>query len=155
MIKKIKAACMARDKYDPDFIIIARTDARGADNIVEDKQFNECAARGLMCLEAGADMVFPESLRSREEFALYRKAVPGYLFANMTEFGATPFMTVREFFDLGYSIVIFPVSLFRYHAGQTIKALEILKQDGNQKNLVNEMMRRAAINELLNYTPGK
>jgi methylisocitrate lyase len=154
MVDKIKEACRVRDQLNPEFIIIARTDARGADNIDEDNQFNESAARGLMYLEAGADMIFPESLKSKEEFALYRKAVPGYLFANMTEFGETPFMTANEFFDLGYSIVVFPVSLFRYHAGQTIKGIEMLKYDGNQKNLVKEMMHRTAINALLNYKPG-
>ena len=104
-----------------------------------------------MYREAGAEVIFPESLRTQEEFAQYRKEVDGYLLANMTEFGKTPFISAREFMDLGYNIIIFPVSLFRYHAGQTKKFLSRLRQEGTQQHLVPEMMDRTEINGLLDY----
>jgi methylisocitrate lyase len=100
-------------------------------------------------------MIFPEALRSKDEFSLYRKEVPGYLLANMTEFGNTPFITATEFSALGYNVVIFPVSLFRYHAGTTRAFLAKLKIDGNQEKLVAGMMSRSDINALLNYKPEK
>ena len=153
MVARIKEACKTRDRHDPDFVIIARTDARGAANIDTGKQFEESIARGRMCREAGADMIFPESLKSQEEFALYGKETPGYLFANMTEFGETPFITAREFAEMGYNIVIFPVSLFRYHAGRSQIFLSGLNDDGNQRRFVQEMMPRSEINNLLNYKP--
>lgn len=153
MTAKIKDACRARDRYDSEFIIIARTDARGASNVNEEDQLDECMTRGQLYRSAGADMVFPEALASRDEFARFRKEVPGYLLANMTEFGKTPFIKTKEFFDLGYNVVIFPVTLFRYHAGQTMGALTKLKEDGSQEHLVSGMMNRSEINALLNYKP--
>ena len=151
MVDKIKKACAARDSVDPDFVIMARTDARGAANIDDKHQIEECITRGNLYREAGAEVIFPESLRTQEEFARYRKEVDGYLLANMTEFGNTPFISAREFMDLGYNIIIFPVSLFRYHAGQTKMFLSRLKQEGTQQHLVQGMMDRAEINGLLDY----
>ncbi len=151
MADKIKKACKARDSVDPDFVLIARTDARGAANIDDPRQFEEGITRGNSYREAGADVIFPESLRSKEEFARYRKEVDGYLLANMTEFGKTPFISAREFMDMGYNIILFPVSLFRYHAGQTRMFLSRLKQEGTQQHLVEGMMDRAEINSLLDY----
>jgi len=149
MIAKIKRACIARDKRDPDFVIIARTDARGAANVEENIQLQESIVRGNQYLEAGADMIFPESLRNKNEFTLYRKEVSGYLLANMTEFGTTAFLTTEEFSEIGYSVVLFPVSLFRYHAGMTPHLLTQLKEKGNQKDLVAGMMNREEINKFL------
>lgn len=153
MIVKLQKACRTRDKLDPNFVIAARTDARGASNVDKDDQLDESIARGKMYREAGADVIFPESLRSKNEFARYRKEVQGYLLANMTEFGKTPFIKAKEFMGLGYNIVIFPVSLFRYQAGQAKKFLSCLKEDDSQEGLVPEMMDRAKINSILNYEP--
>jgi len=153
MIEKIKKAIKIKNKYDSDFVIIARTDARGAANINENLQLQESINRGRAFREAGADIIFPESLKSRDEFLKYRSKVSGPLFANMTEFGKTPFIKYNEFEEMGYNIVIFPVSLFRYTAGRTLKALEILKNTGNQEKLIDDMMTRNEINELLNYNP--
>lgn len=150
---KIKTACAVRDQLDPDFIIIGRTDARGAENIAEKDQLQESISRGAFYLQQGADMVFPESLRNKEEFAAYRNQVPGFLMANMTEFGKTPFIKVREFEAMNYNLVIFPVSLFRYHAGQTKGFLARLRELGSQEELVQDMMNRSEINSILNYEP--
>lgn len=153
MIAKLRKACKTRDKLDSNFVIAARTDARGAANVDKDDQLDESIARGKLYQEAGADVIFPESLRSKDEFAMYRKEVPGYLLANMTEFGTTPFIKAKEFMGLGYNIVIFPVSLFRYQAGQAKIFLSRLKEDDSQEHLVPEMMDRAKINSILNYEP--
>lgn len=151
MEEKIKEACQTRDALDPDFIIIARTDARGAANIADPAQLEESITRGNLYREAGAEVIFPESLRTSDEFSRFRKEVPGYLLANMTEFGKTPFLTVKEFIDLGFNIIIFPVSLFRFHAGQSKSFLAQLKQEGTQRHLVKGMMSRSEINGLLDY----
>ena len=151
MVAKLKQACAARDRVDSDFVIIARTDARGAENVGEQNQLEESIARGKLYLESGADMIFPESLRNLEEFSQYREQVPGYLLANMTEFGMTSFIKAGQFRDLGYNVVLFPVSLFRYHAGVSKIFLSRLKEDGNQERLVLDMMTRSEINNLLNY----
>jgi len=153
MVEKIKAAVRARDRYDSDFLIIARTDARGATNVNEEQQFEETIQRGKIYLEAGSDMTFPESLRDEGEFRRYKEKVGGWLFANMTEFGETPYITWEKFEELGYHIVIFPVTLLRCHAGQTNVALQVIKDEGNQQNLVPQMITRDAINELLGYNP--
>jgi len=150
---KIITACAVRDQLDPDFIIIGRTDARGAKNIAEKDQLQESISRGAYYLQQGADMVFPESLRNKEEFAAYRNQVSGFLMANMTEFGKTPFIKVREFEEMNYNLVIFPVSLFRYHVGQTKEFLARLRELGGQEELVQDMMNRAEINSILNYEP--
>lgn len=153
MLEKVKTAVTARDEADPDFVIIARCDARGATNVDEDKQFEEAVTRGKAYLEVGADAIFPESLKNREEFQRYRKEVDGWLLANMTEFGKTPYIAYNEFSDFGYNMVIFPVTMFRYLAGRTAHALEILKKAGHQESLLTEMLSRKEINEILNYKP--
>lgn len=153
MQDKIRLMCRARDRYGKDFVIIARTDARGAVNVKTSCQLQESIERGRAYLEAGADMIFPESLKSISEFRKYRAGVDAPLMANMTEFGRTPMVTAGEFESLGYNVVIYPVSLFRYAAGQTLSALDSLRKDGNQRKLVPEMMRRRRINRLLDYEP--
>ncbi|MFQ5715770.1 MAG: oxaloacetate decarboxylase [Nitrospinales bacterium] len=153
MAAKIKEACAVRDRFDPEFFIIARTDARGASNVDSGAQLDESISRGKLYREAGADMIFPESLRTQDEFSQYRQEVPGYLLANMTEFGKTPLLRAREFTELGYNVVIFPVSIFRHHAEKTKVFLSRLKEDGSQKQLVREMMPRSEINSYLNYRP--
>jgi methylisocitrate lyase len=134
-------------------VIIARTDARGAVNVRESRQFEESVERGQAYLQAGADMIFPESLRSVSEFRKYRARIDAPLLANMTEFGQTPLLTARQFESLGCNIVIYPVSLFRFSAGQTLKALQSIRKHGNQRNLMPAMMRRERINRLLDYDP--
>jgi methylisocitrate lyase len=153
MQEKIRRMTEARDLYDGNFLIIARTDARGAANVDESRQLDESIERGRAYVEAGADMIFPESLRSLEEFKKYRDRIEVPLLANMTEFGTTPLLAARDFEKLGYNIVIYPVSLFRFAAGHTRAALRTLKRDGNQQQLIAEMMNRQEINMLLDYKP--
>jgi len=143
MVKKIIAAVNARRKST---VIIARTDARsveGLENAIE---------RAKLYVEAGADVIFPEALRSYEEFELFAKELKGVpLLANMTEFGKTPYLTVDEFRKAGFKIVIFPVTSFRYAMGAIREAFNVLKKEGTQKPLLDRMMTRWEFYDLIEY----
>lgn len=144
-IKKIKASVSAR--ASKKFLVIARTDARtvaGMDSAVE---------RARMYVDAGADMVFPEALLSRDEFRYFSKSVKAPLIANMTEFGRTPYITVDEFNAMGYSIVLFPVTVFRAALKAVESSLAVLREKGTQKGLLKKMKTRDEIYRLLKYTP--
>ena len=98
---------MSEHRPSDDFLLIARTDAAGVHS------FADAVARGQQYREAGADMIFPEGLRTEEEFAEYAEACPGLLLANMTEFGKTPQISAARFESLGYDMVIYPLSMMR------------------------------------------
>ncbi|BCU70935.1 methylisocitrate lyase [Stygiolobus caldivivus] len=141
MVLKIKAALKARR----DMLIIARTDSKAINGL------DDAINRAKLYLEAGADVIFPEALESKEEFAKFSKEVRAPLLANMTEFGKTPFITAEEFRDLGYKYVIFPVTIFRVAAKAMKEALEVLLKEGTQKNLLDKMMTRKEQYEVINY----
>ncbi|MFP3313132.1 MAG: methylisocitrate lyase [Thermocladium sp.] len=143
MIKKIRAAVDAR--RDENFIIIARTDARDVNGL------DDAIERANAYVEAGADMIFPESLHDEEEFRTVAQRVKAPLLANMTEFGKTPYITAKRFEELGYKVVIFPVTTFRYAMGAVRKALRTLKNEGTQKSLLGDMMSREEIYQLIGY----
>ena len=105
MVGKIKAAAGAR--RDPDFMIIARTDARAVEG------FDRAVERAGEYIAAGADAIFPEALQSLEEFRDFAKEIDAPLLANMTEFGKSPLLSFHDLMELGYRIVIFPMSAFR------------------------------------------
>ncbi len=141
-----------------DFIICARTDARGVDGF--EAAINRAAAYTL----AGADMIFPEGLATEEEFALFAQAMqriarvgtnqPPYLLANMTEFGKTPMIPLSRFQQMGYSCVIYPVSLLRVAMGAVTKALRQLKAEGSVESFMPHMQTRKELYDLIEYTPG-
>lgn len=160
MIEKVQwAAKVARDIDGGRFIVCARTDARGVDG------FEAVVDRASAYVLAGADMIFPEGLTSEDEFSRFAKAIanvrrPGmergaYLLANMTEFGKTPLIPVARFAEMGYSCVIFPVSLLRVAMGAVDRALATLRRDGSVQNLLKEMQTRQELYGLIDYTPGK
>ncbi|MGP0567014.1 MULTISPECIES: isocitrate lyase/PEP mutase family protein [unclassified Nitrospina] len=153
MVSRLKQAVAVRNGLAPDFLIVARTDSRGAANVDIACQLDECIERGNRYREAGADVIFPEALKDGDEFVRVRKELVGPLLANMTEFGQTPLMGAREFARMGYDFVIFPVSLFRFHAGCTKGFFSTLSKEGSQKNRLSEMMNRKEINGILNYEP--
>src|SRR5207302_8258890 len=105
MAAKIRAACAARS--DRDFVIIARTDARGVTG------FDDAVRRARLYREAGADAIFPEALESADEFAAFARAVPAPLVANMTEFGKSPSLDLAALGAMGYRVVLYPVSAYR------------------------------------------
>lgn len=141
--EKIAAASAA--KASPDFLLIARTDARGVEG------YDSAVSRAHAYLKAGADGVFPEALESREEFARFAKDVDTVLLANMTEFGKTPFMTADEFAEMGYDLVIYPVTLQRCAMKATQEALRTLKAERSQRSMVGRMQSRVELYELLDY----
>ena len=145
MVAKIKAAVAAR--RDPDFMIIARTDARS----VED--FDRTVDRAEKYLAAGADAIFPEALQSAEEFRDFAKAIDLPLLANMTEFGQSPLLSFQDLVELGYRMVIFPQSAFRVAMKASEKFLRALKKSGSQKEWIDEMQTRQELYELLDYDP--
>jgi len=142
MVKKIIAATEARRG---DMVIIARTDARGVEGL------ESAIERAQVYVEAGADVIFPEALTSLEEFKEFARRVRAPLLANMTEFGKTPYITVDEFRDAGYRIVIFPVTTFRVALGSIREALTRLKEEGTQKGFLDRMMTRREFYELIGY----
>jgi methylisocitrate lyase len=143
MEQKIRAAAMAR--IDLDFVIVARTDARGVDGL------EAALGRAGRYLEAGADFIFPEALRSREEFATFRREIEAPLVANMTEFGRSPLLSVAELDQLGYRIALFPVTAFRAAMKAAERALEAIRRSGSQRELLDSMQTRAELYDLLGY----
>jgi methylisocitrate lyase len=147
MVEKIDAAC--RHRLSDEFIIIARTDARSTDGL------EEAIERANHYRKAGADMIFPEGLHSEDEFAQFAKESPGLLLANMTEFGKTPDITAQRFAELGYQLVIYPLSMMRLAMGHVTRGLAALKQHGSVQPVLDQMQTRAELYDLLNYTPGE
>ena len=145
MTGKIKAAVGAR--RDPDFVIIARTDARA----VED--FDRTVDRAQRYVKAGADAIFPEALQSEEEFRDFASEIDVPLLANMTEFGKSPLLSFEDFVRFGYRLVIFPQSAFRVSMKASEKFLRALKESGTQKEWINKMQTRQELYELLDYDP--
>lgn len=143
MAAKIKAAHKAR--RDGNFLLIARTDAREAEGV--DKALDRARAY----VDAGADMVFPEALKSPDEFAAFRKALDVPLLANMTEFGKSPLLSVRELEDLGYDLVIYPVTTLRLAMKAVEDGLAQLEADGGQERMVERMQTRTRLYELVRY----
>jgi methylisocitrate lyase len=148
MAQKIGAAVEAR--RDPDFLIVSRTDARAVEGL------DGAVKRARAYVDAGADAVFPEALESAEEFkafaqALKKDGVTVPLVANMTEFGKTPYLTVKEFEALGYRLVLFPVTALRVAARAIEALLEELKSLGTQQRSLDKMQTRQRLYELLRY----
>ncbi len=145
MAAKIRAAVAA--KKDRDFVIIARTDAKGVNG------FEDAVRRAKMYLEAGADAIFPEAMESREEFEYFAKAVPGaVLLANMTEFGKSPLLDVRTLGAMGYRLVLFPLTAFRVAMKAAEETLRELMAKGTQQASVPKMQTRQELYDLLGYT---
>jgi len=143
MVQKIKGATEARQS--PDFIVIARTDARAVEGL------NGAIKRAQVYAKAGADIIFPEALESDAEFGRFAKAIKVPLMANMTEFGKTPYISVKQFEEMGYSIVIFPMTAFRTMTKAVEDALRELKKSGTQKKLLPRMHTRQQLYDIINY----
>jgi methylisocitrate lyase len=144
MTAKIRAAVAGR--RDPDFVIVARTDARSVEG------FNAAVRRARDYVAAGADMIFPEALESVEEFAGFARAVPAPLVANMTEFGRSPLIPFDEMADMGYKAAIYPLTPFRAAMRAAEHVLKTLRDSGTQQGLLDQMQSRAELYELLGYT---
>lgn len=143
MCEKIAAAAAA--KTSSDFLLLARTDARGVEG------YDDAVRRAHRYLGAGADGIFPEALENEEEFARFARDVDTILLANMTEFGKTPYLTADRFGAMGYNMVIYPVTLQRLVMKTTSDALRTLKKERTQQSLVEHMQTRQELYDLLEY----
>jgi len=143
MVDRIKAAVDA--KTDPDFVIMARTDALAVEGL------QSAIDRACACVEAGADMIFPEAITELGMYRQFAAAVKVPVLANITEFGSTPLFTVDELRGADVSMVLYPLSAFRAMNQAALKVYEAVRQDGTQANVVNLMQTRAELYEHLNY----
>lgn len=141
--KRIRAAVDAR--RDENFLIMARTDIAAVDGLEAAKD------RAKALVDAGADAIFPEAMRSLEEFAAIRAAVDVPILANMTEFGKSDLFSVGQLRDVGVNIVIWPVSLLRLAVGAAGRGLDTLIEEGHLTGKLGEMQHRADLYDLIDY----
>jgi methylisocitrate lyase len=143
MAAKVRAAVRAR--RDASFVIVARTDARGVAG------FDDAVRRAKLYLAAGADAIFPEALESADEFRSFAQAVRAPLVANSTEFGRSPNLDVATFAELGYRMVLFPLTAFRAAVKAAQDTLADLQRLGHQRERLPQMLTRAELYDLLGY----
>jgi methylisocitrate lyase len=144
MVQKIKAADMAR-RMDPNFVIIARTDARASEGL------EKTIERAKAYADAGADVIFTEALAEEKEFETFRTAVKTPLLANMTEFGKSKLLTTNQLESLGYNIVIYPVTTLRLAMQAAKNGLDAILQTGSQEVVVPQMQTRQQLYDLTGY----
>ena len=142
-LKRIRAAVDAR--RDPNFLVMARTDIRAVEGL------DAATDRARKLVDAGADAIFPEAMRTLEEFAAVREAVDVPILANMTEFGKSDLFTVDQLRDVGVNIVIWPVWLLRMAMGAAERALDTLIDEGHLTSRLGEMQHRADLYDLIDY----
>jgi methylisocitrate lyase len=143
MVDRIKAAVDART--DPAFVIMARTDALAVEGV------EPAIERAAACVEAGADMVFPEAVTELAVFRRFADAVRVPILANITEFGVTPLFSVDELAGAGVEIVLYPLSAFRAMNAAALSVYETVRRDGSQKRVVSAMQTRAELYDFLDY----
>ena len=151
MVKKIKESVNARK--DKNFLIIVRTDANTVEGI--DKTLERIKSYE----DAGADMIFPEAMKDEKEFEKVRKISKGYLLANMTEFGKSKLLNRSQLENLGYNLVIYPVTTQRLAMQNVELGLKSIFKEGHQNNIIDKMQTRKRLYELVEYekynTPDK
>ncbi len=143
MVDRIKAAVDART--DPGFVIMARTDALAVEGL------QSAIDRACACVEAGADMVFPEAITELPMYKKFSEAVKVPVLANITEFGSTPLYTVEELAGADVSLVLYPLSAFRAMNKAALNVYESIRREGTQKNVLDQMQTRMDLYEHLGY----
>jgi len=143
MVDRIKAAVDA--KTDPDFVIMARTDALAVEGL------SSAIDRACACVEAGADMIFPEAMTELSMYQEFSNAVKVPILANITEFGSTPLFTREELAGADVSLILYPLSAFRAMNKAALTVYESIRQDGTQQNVIEQMQTRNELYEFLNY----
>ncbi len=143
MINKIKECVKA--KKDKNFKVIARSDARSVEGI--EKMIERCKSY----IDAGADIIFPEALKDEKEFEKVRKSLSSYLLANMTEFGKSKLLSSKELENLGYNIVLYPVTSQRLAMKNVEDGLRAIFADGHQNNIIDKMQTRKRLYDLVDY----
>ena len=143
MVDRIKAAVDART--DPDFVIMARTDALASEGLTS------ALDRAAACVEAGADMVFPEAVTELTQYLAFSERTNVPILANITEFGSTPLFTLDELRTANVSLALYPLSAFRAMNAAALNVYQHIRTDGTQQNVVNTMQTRADLYDYLNY----
>ncbi len=144
MVEKIVAAVEARK--NKNFMIIARTDARAVEG------FDRAVERAKLYLKAGADAIFPEALQTEEEFREFHKKVPAVLLANMTEYGKSPLLSSKELEEMGYRIVIFPLTAFRAAIKTMDSVYNELMKKGTQRGIMDKIATRSEFYDIIKYS---
>jgi methylisocitrate lyase len=142
MVDRVKAAVDARTD---DFVIMARTDALAVEGM------ERAIERAVACVEAGADMIFPEAMTQLPQYEEFVKAVGVPVLANITEFGATPLYTTEQLGAVGVSLVLYPLSAFRAMNKAALAVYEAIRRDGTQQNVVDLMQTRMELYDFLGY----
>ncbi len=143
MAKKIKECVSARK--DKNFKIIARSDARNVEGL--DKMIDRCKSY----IDAGAEIIFPEALKDEKEFEIVRKKLNSYLLANMTEFGKSKLLNFKKLEDIGFNVVIYPVTTQRLAMKNVEDGLRAIFEDGHQNNIIDKMQTRKRLYDLVDY----
>ncbi|NTV53841.1 MAG: methylisocitrate lyase [Syntrophaceae bacterium] len=143
MVERIKAAVEART--DPDFVIMARTDALAVEGL------DAAIDRACACVEAGADMIFPEAITDLSLYQKFAKAVKVPILANITEFGSTPLYTVEELRGADVSLILYPLSAFRAMSKAALTVYGTIRKEESQKNVISLMQTRAELYDYLDY----
>jgi methylisocitrate lyase len=143
MVDRIKAAVDART--DQQFVVMARTDALAVEGI------DKAIERAIACVEAGADMIFPEAMTELPLYARFKEAVKVPILANITEFGHTPLYTRDELATVGVDIVLHCCSAYRAMNAAALLTYQAIRRDGTQKNVVDAMQTRADLYKYLDY----
>ncbi len=146
-LKRIRAAVDAR--RDENFLVMARTDIRAT--APGDAGLRAAVDRAQALVDAGADAIFPEAMRTLEEFAAVRAAIDVPILANMTEFGKSELFSAQQLSDVGVNLVIWPVSMLRIAMGATERALDTLNAEGHLTSKLGEMQHRAELYDLVDY----
>ncbi|MED1863749.1 methylisocitrate lyase [Fictibacillus nanhaiensis] len=141
MVQKIRVI----KEVAPSLIVVARTDARNSEGL------EGAIQRASEYVKAGADAIFPEALESEEEFRVFRNRIQVPLLANMTEFGKTPYYTAEEFQDMGFQMVIYPVTSLRVAAKAFERAFQLIKKEGTQKEALKDMQTRSELYDTISY----
>lgn len=143
MVDRVKAAVDARQ--DDNFVIMARTDALAVEGM------ESALERAIACVEAGADMIFPEAIHTLEQYQAFTDALDVPVLANITEFGATPLFSVQELGEAGVGLVLYPLSAFRAMNKAALNVYQQVKADGHQRNVVDTMQTREELYHYLGY----
>lgn len=143
MVDRVKAAVDA--KTDSSFVLMARTDAAAVEGI------DSAIERACAYVEAGADMIFPEAMRSLDDYRRFKSAVKVPILANLTEFGSTPFFTTDELRDAGVDIALYCCGAYRAMNKAALNFYETVRREGTQKNIVDTLQSRADLYDFLNY----
>ncbi|MEH6455204.1 MAG: methylisocitrate lyase [Cocleimonas sp.] len=143
MVDRVKSAVDA--KTDADFVVMARTDALAVEGM------ESAIERAIACVEAGADMIFPEAINTLEQYEQFVKAVNVPVLANITEFGATPLFSSEELASVGVKLQLYPLSAFRAMSKAALNVYQHIKDDGHQQNVIDTMQTRMELYDTIGY----